>query len=126
MDTVRRFFCALSSLRDDVLSSFHFELIENGSILPWSACFSIRGCVKLPPEVAFTQPLKEEICTAKHIPLFKGDVNEGEGVGRSLEVGLTVQGDTSGCSPGFVDIKAKVAFQYKDHILKLNFCFDVN
>ena len=37
-----------------------------------------------------------------------------------------VQGDTSGCSLGFVDIKTKVEFLITLLILKLNFCFDVN
>ena len=37
-----------------------------------------------------------------------------------------IQGDTSGCSPGFVDTIANIAFQYKEHILKVNLCFDVN
>ena len=36
-----------------------------------------------------------------------------------------IQGDTSGCSPGFVDIKGKVVLKYKKQILKLNFCFHV-
>ena len=37
-----------------------------------------------------------------------------------------VQGDHSGCDKPPVDTKAKVAFQYKEHILKHNSCFDVN
>ena len=32
-----------------------------------------------------------------------------------LNFHLDVQGDTSGSSPGLVDIKAKVAFWYKEH-----------
>ena len=43
----------------------------------------------------------------------------------SANTHVLIQGDTEGCSPGFVDIKEKVEFQYK-HILKLNLCFDVN
>ena len=40
---------------------------------------------------------------------------------------VVTQGDHSGCSLGFVDIKAKVAFQYKEYILlKCSLCFDVN
>ena len=39
---------------------------------------------------------------------------------------IHVQGDTSGCSPGFVVIKAKAAFQYKELKLERIFCFDVN
>ena len=35
-------------------------------------------------------------------------------------------GDHSGCVMGCVDIKTKVAFYYKVHILKRNLCFDVN
>ena len=30
---------------------------------------------------------------------------------------INLQGDPSGCSLGFVDIKAKVAFLYEEHIL---------
>ena len=37
-----------------------------------------------------------------------------------------IQGDTSGCSLGFVDIKAKFAIKYEEHVIKLNLCFDVN
>ena len=39
---------------------------------------------------------------------------------------MTVQGDTSGCSQGSVDIKTEVPFKYKESILKRNFNFDVN
>ena len=38
----------------------------------------------------------------------------------------SIQGDTSGCSLGFVEVKTKVAFQYMLLILKRDFCFDVN
>ena len=37
-----------------------------------------------------------------------------------------IQGDHSGCSQPPIDIKTKVAFQYKPLILKHNFCFLVN
>ena len=40
--------------------------------------------------------------------------------------GYEVQGDTSGCSAGVVNIKIRVAFWYMRLILKLNFCFVVN
>ena len=36
-----------------------------------------------------------------------------------------LQGGTSGCSLGFVDIKTKVALQHMLLILKHNLCFDV-
>ena len=36
-----------------------------------------------------------------------------------------IQGDTSRCSFGSVDIKSKVALWYKEHMLKHNFCFHV-
>ena len=42
---------------------------------------------------------------------------------RPSDVPLVVQGDTSGCSLGLVDIKIKVVFYV---VLKQNFCFDVN
>ena len=38
----------------------------------------------------------------------------------------SIQGDTSGCSQGLVDIKSKVVFWHKELLLKLNFCFDAN
>ena len=38
---------------------------------------------------------------------------------------MVIQGDLSGCSLGFVDIKIKVAFQYMLLTIKRNFCFDV-
>ena len=38
----------------------------------------------------------------------------------------TVQGDTSGCPQGSVDIKTKVPFYYKESILKHYFNFHVN
>ena len=37
-----------------------------------------------------------------------------------------VQGDTSGCSPDFVDTNIKVALLYRLCLLNRNFCFDVN
>ena len=39
-----------------------------------------------------------------------------------------LQCDKSGCSPGYVDIKAKVVFRYvrSIYVLKLNFCLDLN
>ena len=37
-----------------------------------------------------------------------------------------LQGGPSGCTLPFVDIKTKVRSQYKPHILKRNFQFDVN
>ena len=37
---------------------------------------------------------------------------------------IGVQGDTSGRTKPPVDIKTKVVFQYKEHILKRNICFD--
>ena len=37
-----------------------------------------------------------------------------------------VQGEPSGCSLGFIDMKKKVAFQYMLLILNHNFYFDVN
>ena len=36
-----------------------------------------------------------------------------------------VQGDHSGCTLGVIDLKTKVVF-YKEQILKLNLCIDVN
>ena len=38
-------------------------------------------------------------------------------------VAISLQGDTSGCSPGFDDIKTNVVFLCKEPILQLNFCF---
>ena len=37
-----------------------------------------------------------------------------------------VLGDTSGCSLGSVDIKAKIPFQYRESIQKRNLDFDFN
>ena len=37
-----------------------------------------------------------------------------------------LQGDMSGCSQGFVDIKIEAAIELRLLILKLNFCFVVN
>ena len=39
---------------------------------------------------------------------------------------MNVQGDTSGCSQGSVDIITKVQLQYKESILKHNYNFAVN
>ena len=39
---------------------------------------------------------------------------------------MALHGETSGCSLDLVGIKAEDTVQYKGHILKLNFCFDVN
>ena len=39
---------------------------------------------------------------------------------------VVIKGDPSGWSQPPVDIEAKVALYYKEHILKRNFCFDVN
>ena len=43
---------------------------------------------------------------------------------------LSIQSDNSGCFQGVVkgvvDIKTKDAFEYKEHVLKPNPCFDVN
>ena len=48
------------------------------------------------------------------------------GCNKKGENTTTVQGDHSGGSQPPVDIKTKVAFQYKPLILKHNFCFHVN
>ena len=37
-----------------------------------------------------------------------------------------LQGDTSGCFLGFVDIKREAVFHYEEDVLKRNLCFDVN
>ena len=39
---------------------------------------------------------------------------------------MYIQGDLSGCSLGFVDIKTMVALKYKVHILQRNLCFDIS
>ena len=39
---------------------------------------------------------------------------------------IILQGDQSGLSLGYVDIKTRVAFWYMDLILKHKLCFDVN
>ena len=65
-------------------------------------------------------------------PIIKKTAKETHGIRWHVrEIVLTfndgnVQGDPSGCSLGFVDIKTKVEFSYKDHILKRYLCFDVN
>ena len=49
-----------------------------------------------------------------------------DGNGYQFKQRAHVQGDHAGCIKPHVDTKTKVAFLYNEHILKWNFCFDVN
>ena len=54
----------------------------------------------------------------------------GQSFETSLRLGyfsyMHIQGDHSGCAKPPVDIKTKVPFYYEAHVLKQNFCFEVN
>ena len=107
-----------------ILTTYLERVMENGQTQYNNITVFI---LQLPPRRARDSRRREGFRRRRAGPRFLGHRLEIPGMLFSIILySSDIQGDTSHCSLGSVDVKTKVAFQYKEHILKRNFCFHVN